>query len=312
MQRLLPNRLTTCLTNLQRNLQRHRASAWGALSAGLAMALLAGGCATTEPVVVAAETVSRKAAPQIELGDQLDQARQARQAGQVEKSRQMYREAAQAYPVSKDPWLHLAEDYFREGDYGNAILAAQEVLQRDGKNAIAHSVLAVSGLRVSAQSLAELRESTRFELGSRDEAVELTQQLRTHLGETVLIPQKSDAAPEPARPVPSTAVRARAQGGASRAPAQASTAAGAGPRPAARVAVPAAAGGATATVAASSPPAPAPTAAARPVTTRPAAPAGTARASAGPLPATTATAAPVPTAVPAGNGGRSNPFKVLD
>lgn len=105
-----------------------------------------------------------------------------------------------AYPASKEPWLRLTEDYFRQGDYGNAILAAQEVTQRDARNPLAQSVLAVSGLRVSAQALGELRERASFEVGSRDEAVELTRQMRASLGEPVLVPVRQEAAPDGGRP----------------------------------------------------------------------------------------------------------------
>lgn len=261
--------------------------------------LVMGGCATTDPAAVVAEATSRKAAPQVELGDYLDQALQARQAGQVDKSRRLYREAAQSYPAAKEPWLQLAEDHFREGDYGHAILAAQEVLQRDAKNALAHSVLAVSGLRVSAQSLGELRDSSRFELGSRDEAVELTQQLKAHLGEAVLVPARPDASAEPARSAPPVAQRARAPSAAGRPPAPAVATARAGARtapPASNAAAATPGGAASAAVA--SP--------VKPVTSRPVTAAAPARATTPP------TTSPSPPPAAAGATARPNPFKVLD
>ena len=64
-------------------------------------------------------------------------------------------------PTSKEPWLKLAEDYFEANNYGQAILASQEVLQRDPADSVATSVLAVSGLRVSASALSLLRQQQR-------------------------------------------------------------------------------------------------------------------------------------------------------
>jgi hypothetical protein len=163
-------------------------------AAALAVIGLAGlvGCANTLPT---AEAVARTApVPQASLETLLQQAREASAQAQPDKARRLYRDAAKAYPTAKEPWLQLAEDYFRRADYGNAILAAQEVAQRDASNPMAQSVLAVSGLRVSAQALGELRERTTFEVGSRDEAVQLARQLRAYLGEPVLPAPASVAA----------------------------------------------------------------------------------------------------------------------
>lgn len=183
----------------------------------LAALWICAGCASVEPVVSA----SRATLAQQSLEAYLQQAVGESQQGLNDKARLTLREAAMAYPAAKEPWLRLAEDYFRQSDYGNAILAAQEVVQRDNKNPVAQSVLAVSGLRVSAQALGELRDRNRFEVGSKGEAVELTRQMRAHLGEPVLVPLKSGAEPSaetnaatqpttPARARPSPAAAARA------------------------------------------------------------------------------------------------------
>ena len=184
----------------------------------LAVLCISAGCASVEPVVA----VPSASLAQQSLEAYLQQALGESQQGLNDKSRLTLREAAMAYPAAKEPWLRLAEDYFRQSDYGNAILAAQEVVQRDNKNPIAQSVLAVSGLRVSAQALGELRDRSRFEVGSKGEAVELTRQMRVHLGEPVLVPLKPGAepppetkaaapTPAPARPRPSAAAPPRAQ-----------------------------------------------------------------------------------------------------
>lgn len=108
--------------------------------------------------------------------------------GDHTKAREAWRAAAKDYPTAKQPWLKLSEDYFNAADYGNAVLAAQETLQRDPHDRLANSVLAVSGLRLTAGSLAALRVDGAYAVGSRDEAVAVTHALREALGEPVLVP----------------------------------------------------------------------------------------------------------------------------
>jgi tetratricopeptide (TPR) repeat protein len=110
------------------------------------------------------------------------------QDGDHTKARDAWRAAAKDYPTAKQPWLKLSEDYFNATDYGNAVLAAQEALQRDPHDRLANSVLAVSGLRLTAGSLAALRDDGAYAVGSRDEAVAVTHSLREALGEPVLVP----------------------------------------------------------------------------------------------------------------------------
>ncbi len=121
----------------------------------------------------------------------MQQAQSAARDGQRERARQGWRAAAKAYPTQKAPWQRLAEDYFDSADYGNAILAAQEVLQRDEQDTLAHSVVAVSGLRLSTVSLTALRERTNYPVGSREEAMGLTRAMREALGESALVPQRA-------------------------------------------------------------------------------------------------------------------------
>jgi tetratricopeptide (TPR) repeat protein len=112
----------------------------------------------------------------------------ATKEGDHTKARDAWRAAAKDYPTAKQPWLKLSEDYFNAADYGNAVLAAQEALQRDPHDRLANSVLAVSGLRLTAGSLAALRDDGAYAVGSRDEAVAVTHSLREALGEPVLVP----------------------------------------------------------------------------------------------------------------------------
>jgi hypothetical protein len=265
---------------------------------------LLAGCASTDKLSDAGLPGSAAQPP---LEGFLQQAQAASQQGLHDKSRRTLREAAMAYPAAKEPWLRLAEDYFRQGDYGNAILAAQEVTQRDARHPLAQSVLAVSGLRVSAQALGELRERSSFEVGSRDEAVELTKQMRTHLGEPVLVPVKADPAADGGRTATTPVVRPRPAAPGSRAqpePAPARSAATSTPARSA-TATPARSAAAPAPARSASAQSPARSAAAstavKPV-------AAAAPASPAPVRAVAAAASSAP--APVAKGG--NPFKVLD
>jgi tetratricopeptide (TPR) repeat protein len=161
-----------------------------------------GGCAI-------APTKAPEPAPAIvSLQEYMQQGSKAATDGGRERARDTYRSAAKAYPASKEPWLKLAEDYFEATDYGNAILAAQEVMQRDASDNVAASILAVSGLRVSASALQSIRSQNRIAGNTRTEAETMARTLRDVLGETVLVPRPVAAASAP----PATgAVRPRAR-----------------------------------------------------------------------------------------------------
>lgn len=168
------------------------ASRLGVLSASLIL----GACALVRSAPPAE-------APRVEgLPELMHQAETAVAAGDKDKARDAYRSAAKAEPTSKTPWLKLAESYFEGGDYGNAVLAAQEVLHRDNTDSVAAGILAVSGLRVSTSALAVLRQQNTINSGTRSEAETLTRNLRELLGEQVLVPRPAaDSAPEkPVRP----------------------------------------------------------------------------------------------------------------
>ncbi|WP_246266068.1 tetratricopeptide repeat protein [Aromatoleum diolicum] len=96
--------------------------------------------------------------------------------------------AADLNPASKDPWVRLAKIHFDGGKYGEAIVAAGEVLQRDPADRVAKSVRAVSGLRVATEALSDLRNDAEMTGSARGDAVVLAKVLRESLGESVLIP----------------------------------------------------------------------------------------------------------------------------
>lgn len=105
-----------------------------------------------------------------------------------------YEEAGQLYPTSKLPWLRIAHIQFDSGNYGEAIVAAQQVVARDDTDKVARSILSVSGLRVASKAVADLRTSNGLVGSVRNEAQELANVLRDSLGESVLVPTTAPAA----------------------------------------------------------------------------------------------------------------------
>ncbi len=166
-------------------------------------AILITGCASTPPPAVATP------APAVQsLAQFMQEAGKASTEGSKLRSRELYYAAAKTYPTSKEPWLKLAEDYFEASNYGQAILAAQEVIQRDPDDSLATGVLAVSGLRVSANALSTLRkQQSSLNGGTRTEAESLARLLRDLLGEPVLVPRPGAATAAAAAPIAPAAVK---------------------------------------------------------------------------------------------------------
>jgi hypothetical protein len=157
----------------------------------------------------ATKPVEPAPAPQTEtLPDLMHKADTAMASGDKAKGRELYQAATKIDPTSKAPWVKLAEGYFEDADYGNAVLAAQEVLHRDNTDNVGAGILAVSGLRISTAAITVLRQQNNITAGTRGEAETLTRNLRELLGENVLVP-RPDPAPAP-RPRPRAATPAAA------------------------------------------------------------------------------------------------------
>jgi tetratricopeptide (TPR) repeat protein len=109
----------------------------------------------------------------------------------------LYQQLAQQNPTREEPWSRIAQIQFTQGHYGQAIVAAQEALQRDQSDRRAKSVLAVAGLRVATQSLGELRQDASLAGDAKSDAQALAKQLRDTLGEATLFPPEVDAKPAP-------------------------------------------------------------------------------------------------------------------
>jgi hypothetical protein len=126
--------------------------------------------------------------PAVELTVLMDQAAAAEKAGSKEAALRQYEEAAKLYPTSKLPWLKIAQIQFDSANYGQSIIAAQQVIARDEQDKVANSILSVSGLRVSTKALADLSRQNELTGSVRNEAQDLAKVLRESLGEKVLVP----------------------------------------------------------------------------------------------------------------------------
>jgi hypothetical protein len=101
------------------------------------------------------------------------------------------------YPADKSPWLSIAQTRYEAGQYGDAIINAQEVLVRDPNDTLANSIIAISGLRLSTRSLADLSRQNNLSGSIRTESQDLAKLLRESLGETVLVPPAATVQPPP-------------------------------------------------------------------------------------------------------------------
>jgi hypothetical protein len=110
--------------------------------------------------------------------------------------------AAKLEPAKKEPWLRMAKMYFDARNYGATISSCNEVLVRDNSDISAKSMLAVSGLRVSANALEQLRAVNQFGGDTRQEAQALAHLLRVALGSGPILPDVATTSPTPLRRPP--------------------------------------------------------------------------------------------------------------
>jgi tetratricopeptide (TPR) repeat protein len=117
--------------------------------------------------------------------------------GDQDRAIALYQQLSKQDPTREEPWARIAQIQFQQGHYGQAIVAAQEALQRDQTDRAAKSVLAVAGLRVATQSLGELRQDASLAGDAKSDAQTLAQQLRDTLGEATLFPAEVQDKPVP-------------------------------------------------------------------------------------------------------------------
>jgi cytochrome c-type biogenesis protein CcmH/NrfG len=149
-------------------------------------------CASSDPGAGAKPIASVAAA--------LTQADAATAAGQHDKAFAILKTASGAFPADKAPWLRMAQMRFDSNNYGEAIVNGLEALQRDPDDAVAHGIVAMSGLRVSSKELADLARKNNLLGNVRSEAQDMARLLRANLGDEPPIPAKAAsraAAPKP-------------------------------------------------------------------------------------------------------------------
>jgi tetratricopeptide (TPR) repeat protein len=155
-------------------------------------------------------------------------------AGDQDKAMMLYQQLAKSDPTREEPWSRMAQIQFTQGHYGQAIVDAQEALQRDQTDRQAKSVLAVSGLRVATQSLGELRQDASLAGDAKTDAQALAKELRDTLGEATLFPpDDSDKPVVKKKYVRRVAKKPDAASGSAAAPAAPATPALSAPTPAA-------------------------------------------------------------------------------
>ena len=164
-------------------------------SALLGCCVFLSGCSTTPKSGDADSKVKL-----VELSTLMSQAGATEKSGTKANAIAQYEEAAKIYPAAKQPWIRIAQIHFESLNYGEAIIAAQQVVARDSKDKIAQSILAVSGLRVSTRALGDLSRQNELDGSVKSEAQNLARLIRESLGERVLVPA---ASPDPSRSSPS-------------------------------------------------------------------------------------------------------------
>jgi predicted Zn-dependent protease len=138
--------------------------------------------------------------PAASVASAMAEADKAVLAGQPDKAYAALKAAAAAFPTDKTPWLRMAQMRYDARNYGEAIVNAHEVLERDPDDTLANSIAAVSGLRVSSKALADLTQKNNLSGNVRTEAQDLAKLLRSTLGEEVLVqPRIKKDPPKPPR-----------------------------------------------------------------------------------------------------------------
>lgn len=156
--------------------------------------LVLAGCATTAPQESPEERYKR------EFAEAITQAETLLTTDERVAAAAVMQNFVTAHPESSQGWMRLSRLYFDAGQYGSAAVAAEHVLGSDDQDkSLAHSVRAVSGLRIAADSLSALRDDEKLTGSARADAVNLARVLRETLGEAVLVPPRAEPAKRPAR-----------------------------------------------------------------------------------------------------------------
>lgn len=144
-------------------------------------ASLLGGCATNKVAMTQDEFLAAMGESGVKVDALLEK-------GNRDEAIVILQDLATRSPDRKEPWGRMAKIQFDAGSYSEAIVSAEEVLQRDSGDRTAKSIRAVAGLRVAAQSLADLRNDVELKGNARSDAAALASVMRETLGEDVLVP----------------------------------------------------------------------------------------------------------------------------
>ncbi|MDN4037678.1 M48 family metallopeptidase [Massilia sp. YIM B02443] len=144
-------------------------------------------CALALSACSTVPTKSTVAAPPT-LAELMSKAAAADGAGQKEAAITLWRQAATAFPADKEPWTRIAQTRFDAGQYGEAIVSAEEIKVRDPNDQLANSILAIGGLRLATRALADLRSQNNLSGSLRTESQDLAKLLRESLGQQDLVP----------------------------------------------------------------------------------------------------------------------------
>lgn len=151
----------------------------------LACAAILGGCASAPKEVPK---------PPPTLMSLMTDAETAVKSGQNEQAIAFLKAATVAFPSEKAAWLRMSQVQFECHNYGEAIANAQQALQRDPDDIVAHSILAASGLRVASKALADLTVKNNLTGTVRAEAQDLARLVRASIGgEIIIAPGKMKA-----------------------------------------------------------------------------------------------------------------------
>lgn len=151
----------------------------------LTCAAILGGCATAPKEVPK---------PPPTLLSLMTDAEHAVKTGQNEQAVGFLKAATVAFPREKSAWLRMSQVQFECHNYGEAISSAQQVLERDPDDIVAHSILAASGLRVASKALADLTVKNNLTGSVRAEAQDLARLVRANIGgEIIVAPNKTRA-----------------------------------------------------------------------------------------------------------------------
>jgi len=104
------------------------------------------------------------------------------ESGNVDDAFTLYQSLSESHPDYKAPWQQMAQIKFDANQYSEAITYATKLLELDALNQFAHSITAVSGLRLSSHSLSILRQENSLSGTVLSEATSLTEILQDNLG----------------------------------------------------------------------------------------------------------------------------------